>query len=205
MAYNTCCCCIPVRAGVLVIAGVSSAIYLASFVSLMIHRNTYLTLGDQGGAAFWVTAAVLIIYSLSSIFGVVGAIVKNRNMINFFRVLYWVMAIITLIVTFAVYIYALVRRNDIVNKCIDILEHPGNYGFPAGEVSTPDEATNGCNTVLRTYFIIAGVVIVIGNIIQMYFASVISAYAQRLKRINLHQRLHNVEDFPVEPVGKAHF
>ncbi|KAI8073150.1 hypothetical protein BC940DRAFT_104075 [Gongronella butleri] len=206
MAHNKCCCCIPLRAGVMIIAGLSTAAYLVLLIGLLIRREAFLSLPFAGAVpVFWVGVVVCLIYALSSIFGVVGAITNNRAMTNIFRVLYWIMAIISLIVSVAVYIFALVKRGDIEGECSTILQNPGTYGVSGTSTFTKAEADAACSGAMRTYLIASGIALAIGNIIQLYFASAIGAYSARLRRTNLHQKLHNVEDFPVEPVGKAHF
>ncbi|CAO3597283.1 unnamed protein product [Absidia cylindrospora] len=207
MANNTCCCCIPIRAGVLIIATLSAAFYIVLLVTLGIKKEslTSAEYGDRSAISYWVLFSISILYALSSLFGIVGGVAKNRAMTNIFRVLYWIMAILSLILSVGLWIAAMVYRDDSVAVCSDILQNPGKYGATLDTTFTKPEADSTCSNSMRNVLIISGVCVVIGNLIQLYFACAISAYATRLRRTNQHEKLRNLEDFPVEPVGKAHY
>ncbi|KAL9541574.1 hypothetical protein MBANPS3_009041 [Mucor bainieri] len=120
MGQYKCCCCIPVRAGVLIIALLSAALYIAATVGLFMSKpSTGLTYQDVEidmrvvNGIYYTSIAVSIIFALAALFGVLGS------------------------VTF-------------------------------------------------------------------YFATAISAYATRLRRTNMHEKLRNLEDFP-EPPSKTEF
>ncbi|ORZ23059.1 hypothetical protein BCR42DRAFT_403888 [Absidia repens] len=207
MANNTCCCCIPIRAGVLIIATLSAAFYIVILVGLGINKEslTSAEYGNRSSISYWVLFSISILYALSSLFGIVGGVAKNRAMTNIFRVLYWIMAILSLILSVGLWIAAMVYRDDSVAICSDILQNPAKYGASLDTTFTKSEADSTCSTSMRNVLIISGVCVVIGNLIQLYFACAISAYATRLRRTNQHEKLRNLEDFPVEPVGKAHY
>ncbi|CAO3624259.1 unnamed protein product [Cunninghamella blakesleeana] len=208
MANNTCCCCIPIRAGVLLIATLSTAFYIAATIASFVGRQKYLASADVelSRIIYWVFVALFILNSITSLFGMVGAISKNRGMINIFKGVYWLMAIIGLLVSLAIWIVLLVKRDDISAACADVSQNPGDYGLSdVLPVGSAGEALSLCSTSVRNLLIITGVGIFVGNFIQLYFASVISAYATRLRRTNQHEKLRNLEDFPVEPIGKAQY
>ncbi|KAI8078833.1 uncharacterized protein BX664DRAFT_342823 [Halteromyces radiatus] len=208
MANNTCCCCIPIRAGVLIIATLSALFYIATLVCLLVGKGSLLNpeYSERIIIGYWILFGLSILYTLSSIFGIVGGLAKNRGMTNIFKVLYWLMAILMLILSVGLWIASMVNRDETVAVCSDILQHPGTYN---GELTTYNypkaQADEICSSSMRNLLIGMGIGVFVGNLIQLYFACVISAYATRLRRTNQHERLRNLEDFPVEPVGKAHY
>ncbi|KAI8328445.1 hypothetical protein BC941DRAFT_457756 [Chlamydoabsidia padenii] len=206
MPNSTCCCCIPIRAGVLIIAALSAAYYIGSIVTLAIHKQQFNApeYGSQAGICYWVLMGICILYSLSSLFGIVGAAAKHRGMVNVFKGLYWFMSVLSLIASLGLWILMMVNRDQSVSICSEFLQHPGTYGQEF-EPITKSEADDYCSSSMRTILIVSGVFVFVGNFIQIYFACAISAYASRLKRTNQHQKLRNLEDFPVEPLGKAHY
>ncbi|KAI9303640.1 hypothetical protein BJ944DRAFT_268049 [Cunninghamella echinulata] len=207
MGNNTCCCCIPIRAGVLFIATLSTAFYLALTIWSFIGEQKYVTTTELQlpKIIFWVFVSLFILYAISSLFGMVGAVAKNRAMINIFKGVYWLMAIIGLVVSVGIWIALLVKRDDFSSLCNDIYQHPADYNLPDNLPIQPSQAAELCGTTTRNLLIITGVCTLVGNFIQIYFACVISAYATRLRRTNQHEKLRNLEDFPVEPIGKAQY
>ncbi|KAI8343579.1 hypothetical protein BC941DRAFT_411792 [Chlamydoabsidia padenii] len=207
MANNTCCCCVPIRAGVLIIATISAMFYIGLLIGLLVERQALISpeYGERSVIAFWIVLGISILYSLSSVFGIIGGVTKNRGMTNIFKLLYWIMAILTLVLSFGLWIAMMVNRDESVTICSDFLQHPGNYGEILTDTYTKADADSICSNSMRTVLIVSGIAVFVGNFIQLYFACAISAYATRLRRTNQHEKLRNLEDFPVEPVGKAQY
>ncbi|KAI9362176.1 hypothetical protein BD770DRAFT_382103 [Pilaira anomala] len=200
MGQYKCCCCIPVRAGVLIIALLSAAAYIATTVSLFLAKadgnRAYLETPDitynmnAVNGVFYTAIAFSIIFAIASLFGVVGSITQHRRMISMFKGVYWFVVIMQFILTMAIIIVLAVNRNQIIGHC-------------AVTVGGPDAASD-CEEGFKYMMIIFSVVAMLMNFIQFYFATAISAYAARLRRTNMHEKLRNLEDFP-EPPSKTEF
>ncbi|KAL7321812.1 hypothetical protein PS15m_001542 [Mucor circinelloides] len=196
MGQYKCCCCIPVRAGVLIIALLSAALYIASTVGLFMSKPTSGVTYDNVeidmkvvNGIYYTSIAVSIVFALASLFGVLGSVTQHRKMIAIFKVAYWFVTILQFIVTIAAIIILAVKRTDIVNSCVALY---------------PEETVDTCSVGYRNFMIIFSVVSIVINFIQFYFATAISAYATRLRRTNMHEKLRNLEDFP-EPPSKTEF
>ncbi|CAO3686740.1 unnamed protein product [Umbelopsis vinacea] len=164
-------------------------------------ESMYPIQANQFVPVFWSLVAVYILYTISSLFGVIGSITQKRRMVLFFSILYWIMVILTLIVSFAVWILLLVKRSDIETACEaavsnSIAATDSPYHSPVAIPNQQADIQNACNEAIRNATIGGGVIVFVGNALQLYFASAISAYAQRLKRNNQHQKLRDLDDFP---------
>ncbi|CEP12753.1 hypothetical protein [Parasitella parasitica] len=196
MGQYKCCCCIPVRAGVLIIALISAALYIFSTVALFMSKpSTGVTYEDVEvdmkvvNGIYYTSIAVSIIFALASLFGVLGSVTQHRKMIAIFKISYWFVAILQFIVTIAAIIILAVKRTDIVNSCVALY---------------PEETVDTCSVGYRNFMIVFSIVSILITFIQFYFATAISAYATRLRRTNMHEKLRNLEDFP-EPPSKTEF
>ncbi|KAI9284397.1 hypothetical protein BC943DRAFT_60854 [Umbelopsis sp. AD052] len=205
MGMSTCCCCIPLRIGVIIIAVFSTIVYALGTASLFISKNhasaSFPIQANQYTAVFWTLVAVYILYTLSSLIGVVGSITQRRRMVLFFSILNWIMVVLTLIASFAVWIILLVKKSDVETACEaavsnSIAANDSPYHTPVSIPNQQGDIQNACQEAIRNATIIGGVLVFVGNALQFYFASAISAYAQRLKRNNQHQKLRDLDDFP---------
>ncbi|KAG0741897.1 hypothetical protein G6F57_010604 [Rhizopus arrhizus] len=208
MGQYKCCCCIPIRAGVLIIALLSAAFYVAITVLLSLAIPKFsmfsstnelaLTYGlllliDESESAFSTTAvkgvhytsiAITVIFAFCSLFGVIGSITQHRKMIAAFKLAYWTSSLLELLISIAAIIVLAVQRIDIINTCAAL---------------NADETVGSCSSYYRTFMIILCCLIVIVNLFQFYFAAAISSYATRLRRTNMHEKLRHLEDFPEAP------
>ncbi|CAO3621881.1 unnamed protein product [Mucor hiemalis] len=205
MGQYKCCCCIPVRAGVLIIALLSAAVYIACTVGLFMAKAnqesfySYLsehapTLNNADSkkvtdGVLYTSIAVSILFSLTSLFGVLGSITQQRRMINIFKVSYWFVAVLSFLVSIAAIVALGVQRSQIVAACV---------------AENADLTYDNCSTGYRNFMIVFSIVLMVVSFIQFYFATAISSYATRLRRSNMHEKLRNLEDFP-EPPHKTEF
>ncbi|KAI8141204.1 hypothetical protein BJV82DRAFT_619687 [Fennellomyces sp. T-0311] len=103
------------------------------------------------------------------------------------------MAILSLIVCLATWIFLLVRRGDIISGCeFYITENPRDYGITTSDFDSAEM----CSKAMTGLLVGGAIGLVIGNAISIYFACVISAYASRLKQRIQHHPLRDLEDFP---------
>ncbi|ORE04608.1 hypothetical protein BCV72DRAFT_263832 [Rhizopus microsporus var. microsporus] len=194
MGQYKCCCCVPVRAGVLMIALISAAFYIAVTVGLCLDiprlnedDGAYVTPAMRG--VHYTSIAFSVIFAFCSLFGVIGSITQHRKMVATFKLAYWTSALIAAILSIAVIVVLAVQRTEVIGRC--------------GALN-PDESIGSCPEFYRNFMIALCVLIVFVNFIQFYFAAAISSYATRLRRTNMHEKLRNLEDFP-EPPSKTEF
>ncbi|KAL7332596.1 hypothetical protein PS15p_204610 [Mucor circinelloides] len=170
-------------------------------MSYSVHWNPYMatqrapSLQDISAAlaVFWSLVAVVGLYSVSALFGVIGGITQNRSMINIFRYLYWTVVILLLLSSSAIWIFMLIKQNSIIDECQQYLNDSTVISSNQQGLIQED-----CHTATKQILIAGGIVVFVGNLIQVYFASIINAYATRLGQHGSfqHHQLHNLDDFP---------
>ncbi|KAI9497051.1 hypothetical protein BDB00DRAFT_806570 [Zychaea mexicana] len=190
-----CCCCISLRVGVLIIAILDLLASAAAVAYLAIARSDILSYDEATyvnmEAAYYAGLAIGCLAIVTALFGFIGAIAQKRGLVNIFKFVYWIMTLLALIVSFATWIFLIVRREDVVSGCEFYLD---NYADQYGYSGT--EAADACNKTVTGMLVGGGVGVVVGNIIGIYFACVVSAYASRLKQRVQHHPLRDLEDFP---------
>ncbi|KAG2212305.1 hypothetical protein INT47_001664 [Mucor saturninus] len=210
MGLNNCCFCIPLRTGVTAIAVISSAFYVAMLIWLIKDRNIIYSFPQQdlsaASAVFWTAVSVVGVYAVSSLFGVIGGITQNRNMVNIFRFLYWAMAVLLLLSSVGIWIVMMVKKSSIVLGCQQYLTELNTANSPYSAVVLPNGTSTSvyaddCASATKQFLIVSGVIILVGNFVQIYFASTINAYARRLKASGggsaaQHHKLRDMDDFP---------
>jgi hypothetical protein len=77
------------------------------------------------------------------------------------------MAILTLIMSFGLWIAMMVKRDDSIAICSDFLQHPGNYGEIFTDTYSQADADSICSSSMRNVLIISGVAVFVGNFIQV--------------------------------------
>ncbi|GAN03936.1 hypothetical protein MAM1_0051c03392 [Mucor ambiguus] len=110
-------------------------------------------------AVFWSLVAVVALYSVSALFGVIGGITQN----------------------------------SIIGECQQYLNDSTIITSNQQGLIQED-----CHTATKQILIAGGIVVFVGNFIQIYFASIVNAYATRLGQHGSfqHHQLHNLDDFP---------
>ncbi|RUP44693.1 hypothetical protein BC936DRAFT_149124 [Jimgerdemannia flammicorona] len=150
-------------------------------------------------------------------------------MVITFNVVNWVMVTLTFIASFSAWIYLLVEKDNIVSNCIaaspsgptvsqngTAIINPatvnGTIAINKNDNSTlsslvfVDSNASACQGDVQKVIVWMGVSVFIGNMLSIYFASAVGAYAARLKRnINGHQKLRDMDarsgHRPVVPAG----
>lgn len=115
-------------------------------------------------------------------------------MINIFRYLYWTVVILLLLSSSAIWIFMLIKQNSIIDECQQYL----NDSTAISSNHQQGLIQEDCHTATKQILIAGGIVVFVGNLIQVYFASIINAYAARLGQHGSfqHHQLHNLDDFP---------
>ncbi|KAI9285246.1 hypothetical protein BC943DRAFT_360351 [Umbelopsis sp. AD052] len=203
MVTSTCCCCIPLRVGVGIIATLSLAFYGSSLILCFVYKNGNVVDNRINGvnAIFWSSVAVSIVWLLASLFGLIGVLTQRRGMVLLFNTFNWIMAFLTLGVSLAAFILLLAKQQDAHNNCVTFWNEQGgpptadgspyhsSVNIPSNQQSIDDYCTN----VLRILTIVIGVLTFVGNGIQLYFAAMVGAYSTRLKRFRQHVPLRDLD------------
>ncbi|KAI8879021.1 hypothetical protein K501DRAFT_227430 [Backusella circina FSU 941] len=210
MSLNKCCFCIPLRTGVTVIAVCSSIFYIGCLIWLLKSTSTLNSFSQQDQSAakavFWTCVSVIGLYSASSLFGVIGGITQNRKMVNIFRYLYWIVAVLLLLGSSTTWILMMVKRDSIISGCQKYLLESTNASSYYSPVTLPNDTMHlheeDCTSATKQILIIFGIIVFIGNAVQVYFACLINAYARRLKGgLAQHHKLRDMDDFPENKMG----
>ncbi|KAI9321581.1 hypothetical protein BX666DRAFT_2023695 [Dichotomocladium elegans] len=197
---NKCCCCVPLRLGVAIIALLSLVGVLAYLVlekdSLLLQEDTSHINLD---AVYYTGLVVTSLNIIASLFGILGAGMRKKSLIRVFKHVYWVMAVVIIAASIAIWIFIAVRRTDLYESCAFYYER--DYALEGFDVTA--EATGVCNKIMLGLLVGGGVAVLVGAAISIYFACVISAYVERLKRSSLHRPLRDLEQFTEMSYQKA--
>jgi len=210
MIVDKCCCCIPLRGGVFIIALLMLFGNIAEVGILFLRREQVMTwfgiYSSSVAIVFWISVIISALYGAASLFGVIGAAIANRAMVLIFAMVNWIFTILSLLISTALWIYIMVKRQDIEVACTDAINgataganstggglYQPIYGSAANATSA--SAPETCAGAIKWMSIWLGVVVFCGNLFALYFASVVSAYASRLKRFfNNHTKLHDMDN-----------
>ncbi|KAI8368861.1 hypothetical protein EDC96DRAFT_574019 [Choanephora cucurbitarum] len=209
MGLGNCCFCIPLRVGVTSIAILSSVFYIAILIFLLMNRQGFdelpQTMISSTLTLFWVFVGTLSLFAAFSLFGVIAGLTQNKTMMNIFRFLYWTVTLLLFISSTAFWIYLMIQRDSVTTGCQQFMALNATTSITStySPVTLPDGTDGGlyhdyCASLTRQVLIISGVLVFVGNLVQIYFASVIGAYARRLKAgmTSQHQQLRDLDDFP---------
>ncbi|KAI8641029.1 hypothetical protein BD408DRAFT_418961 [Parasitella parasitica] len=190
MGLSNYCFCISLRTSVTTIAASSSAFCFGILLWLLEKRQVVYKLQDLSAApaVYWSLMSVVGLYTAGSLFGVIGGITQNRSKINIFRFLYWIVVILLLVSSSTIWIILLVHQNSIIDGC-------RHYLTDSSTIMASDQQgllqPEDCHTATKQILIAGGTVVFLGNLIQIYCASIVNAYATRLG-----QQLNSLGDLP---------
>jgi hypothetical protein len=159
---------------------------------------------------FWVMVIVTILYAAASLFGVIGTGLANRAMVLIFSMINWIFVVLTLLVYAAVWIYVMIKKNDIIDACTSSLN--GAVGGAAnstvsdsiytplfGSGANAVKSGDACAETVRWVSISLGITVLVSGLVSVYFASAVSAYSTRLKRFNNHTKLQDMDEMAYAP------
>ncbi|CAG8523253.1 9954_t:CDS:2, partial [Scutellospora calospora] len=163
-----CCCCIPLRAGVIIITLLSLIGIVYSFVSDILSIIS----GDNSAATI-VDLILNIIFLPIFIFGVaVTCCAKSARLLRIYAIIYNIFTVIEIVYYIVSIIPIIVYRNDTVNECINLLAANGSsIKDPAGY----------CQNGYNQYEAISIVIYILVILILVHFALVVSAYSASRK------------------------
>ncbi|KAL0080307.1 hypothetical protein J3Q64DRAFT_1759432 [Phycomyces blakesleeanus] len=217
MGMEKCCCFIPLRLGTFIIALWFFVIYLLDAVTGFLGVNAVIVYSGQSAKAwYYIDLLFTVLVCLGGLLGIVGSCFASRGFAKFFSVIIWIncgLSIVKYAVSLALMV---VHREDLIRSClrsgfvgfsnaqtpisstVTISESP--YYAPVkypGTLNAHATDLEQCQYNVQSFLIVYGVVIFAIEILQIYFASVVSAYASRLRNGARHHRLHDqqIKDF----------
>jgi hypothetical protein len=136
---------------------------------------------SQYAAVFWTLVGVYILYTISSLFGVIGSITQKRRMVLVFSILNWIMVVLTLIASFAVWIILLVKKSEVESACEaavsnSIAANDSPYHSPVAIPNQQSDIQNACQEAIKNATIAGGVIVFVGNALQVNKKSALSKY-----------------------------
>lgn len=106
-------------------------------------------------------------------------------MVGLFKFIYWILAILALVVTVAAWITLLVKRNELETFCTDAVKEAQENGTNIAGLDSTDACANG----LKGLLIGGGFAVIIGNMIS------VSPSNQKKRSKWLIYKLHNIDLF----------
>ncbi|KAL1934419.1 hypothetical protein VTP01DRAFT_6601 [Rhizomucor pusillus] len=216
LGLDKCCCFLPLRLGTFIIALWFFVVYLFDAVTGFLGSNAVTVYSGQTAKAwYYIGLLFTVIICVGGLFGILGSCFANRTFAKIFSIIVWVNCVLSIIKYVVSLIIMCVHRDEMVKSC----QRSGFVGFGNSQVSldpailsdspyyTPVRypgtlnanaaSAADCEESVKSFLIAFGVVIFFVELLQIYFASVVSNYASRLRNGARHHRLHDqqIKDF----------
>ncbi|KZT70585.1 hypothetical protein DAEQUDRAFT_764467 [Daedalea quercina L-15889] len=169
------CCCIPVRAGVFLFSLLS--FLLSGFVSAIAWYAVHLVVTKADGyenvpkrseIILIVVAAISTIMALTSFFGFIGSITRNRRFVKSYSVMS-IFLFLGSLVTAGLFLYTVYTEKNVTTSCINTDSN--------GKVTIDD-----CDTHLSTAGkIVVTVIVVVEILVHLYIVAIIRRYVEQLE------------------------
>ncbi|KAI7877726.1 hypothetical protein K492DRAFT_171417 [Lichtheimia hyalospora FSU 10163] len=216
LGMDKCCCLIPLRLGTFIIALWFFVVYLFDAVTGFMGSNAVTIYSGQAAKAWYYIGLLLtVIICVGGLFGILGSMFASRKFAKTFSIVAWINCVLSIIKYLISLIIMCVYRDDLVNSCrrsgfvgFDNSEVPmsqavltdNSYYTPVqypGTLNAHATSTEQCQSMVQTFLICFGVIIFVVELIQIYFAKVVTNYASRLRNGARHHRLHDqqIKDF----------
>ncbi|KAI8887152.1 hypothetical protein K501DRAFT_321526 [Backusella circina FSU 941] len=212
------CCCIPVRLGAMLMALIIGCIYLICTILMFVYRrdmqawstleqnvDTPLTVEAFNGV-FNAFVSLFIIYTVVSVAGLISIGLQHRKMVRVYHIANWFFVLLFFTMSVAFWIYFKVKQDIYINDCQDLqnmldLQNnvPQNPYYTSIQIPNRPMIAGGsdkshCIELIHRLVIVTGIVVFVGNLLQVYWARSIGKYAIALKRYYQHQKLQMKED-----------
>ncbi|KAI9281559.1 hypothetical protein BY458DRAFT_469094 [Sporodiniella umbellata] len=216
IGLEKCCCFIPLRLGTFFVAIWFFVVYLFYTTTGFLGVNSVVYYSSQSAKAwYYINLLFSVFICLGGLSGIAGSLFASRRFSKAFSLISW----INCFLSFVLYIVSLVliasRKQSLIDSCrvmgfigignaqtIISPVHVGSsdYYSPVrypGLLTANAGTEAQCDAELKTFTITFGALIFVVQIVQVYFAYVVSAYAKRLKNGARHHRLHaqQIKDF----------
>ncbi|KAG0171328.1 hypothetical protein DFQ28_003862 [Apophysomyces sp. BC1034] len=171
--------------------------------------------GQSAKAWYYIDLLFTVLVCLGGLFGILGSCFASRKFAKVFSVVVWVNCILSIVKYLVSLVLMVLFREGMVHSC----QRSGFAGFSNAQatmspavisdspyyapVKYPNTLNSNamtmedCEASVKTFLISYGVIIFLVEMLQIYFASVVSAYASRLRNGARHHRLHDqqIKDF----------
>ncbi|KAH8553981.1 hypothetical protein BGW37DRAFT_483035 [Umbelopsis sp. PMI_123] len=215
MRLEQCCCCIPLRAGTFIIALWFFVTNLFETTSGFLGRNSIFAYASQSSKAIFIIQQIFtLLIAAGGLFGMIGSCVASRKFAKIFSITVWTACALSIIKYLLALILIATHRENVIESCeatgFVSMTHPESsitatftsspYYHPVsypGTLNASSMSYDECSQAVKVMLITFGVVVFIIQIVQIYFASVVSAYSSRLRNGARHHRLHDqqIKDF----------
>jgi len=148
----------------------------------------------------WIYVGENSLLGLVGILGVIAALTASFTLVKWYSRLFWLTTIVTLIWETVSFALAYTRRQETVDACRDELKSLANttalgtiepVSQNATEAQTYGQST--CEGSVKAGMIALGVLLIVGQLLQLYFGLVISSYVSQLREQHRGHRLHDTD------------
>ncbi|KAI7897770.1 uncharacterized protein BX663DRAFT_527142 [Cokeromyces recurvatus] len=216
LALEKCCCFIPLRTGTFIIALYFFIAYLFDAITGFLGVNSIIVYSGQIAKAwYYINLLFTVLVFVGGFSGIIGSLFAQRKSARFFSIIVWICCTLSFIKYLISLVLMIVFRQNMINACVRSgIVSIGNAQNGLGPVSvsigsyyTPVKYPNTmnafatspeeCEHSVKLIIILWGVIVGIMQFIQVYFASVVSTYATRIRSGARHHRLHDqqIKDF----------
>ncbi|KAI8076442.1 uncharacterized protein B0P05DRAFT_545878 [Gilbertella persicaria] len=216
LALEKCCCFIPLRLGTFFIAIWFCAVYLLYTASGFLAFNPIVVYSGQVARPwYYINLLFSVFICIGGLCGIIGSTFASRRFSKAFSIIAWINVALSILIYVISLALICVHRQDVIDSCrvvgfvsINNSRHEMTVSKPSDQtyyspvhytgLLTEHAATEAqCSAMTKTFIIAFGVVVFIVQLIQIYFASVVGAYAARLRSGARHHRLHDqqIKDF----------
>ncbi|KAI9494366.1 hypothetical protein BDB00DRAFT_818887 [Zychaea mexicana] len=216
LGMDKCCCFIPLRLGTFLIALWFFVVYLLDAVTGFLGSNAVTIYSGQSAKAWYYIGLLLtVIICVGGFFGIIGSLFASRKFAKAFSIIAWISCALSIIKYLISLILMVVYRDTMIQSCkrsgfvgFDNTQVPlspaalsdSSYYAPVrypGTLNANATSQEDCEATIKTFLIAYGVVIFVVEVIQIYFAKVVTNYSSRLRNGARHHRLHDqqIKDF----------
>ncbi|RUP50425.1 hypothetical protein BC936DRAFT_139090 [Jimgerdemannia flammicorona] len=148
----------------------------------------------------WVYIAENALLGVVGLFGILSALVASFALMKWYARAFWVTTAVTLLWETASFVLAYTRSQETIDSCRSQLLNLANTTVIGNvapvskndtEAQTYGEAT--CEASVKAGMIAIGVILLVGQILQMYFGLVISSYVSQLREQHRGHRLRDTD------------
>ncbi|KAI9481301.1 MAG: hypothetical protein EXX96DRAFT_480068 [Benjaminiella poitrasii] len=207
-----CCCLIPLRLGTFFIAIWFFAIYLIYSATGFLGVNAIVFYSGQAATPWYYISMLFSVFiCLGGFCGIIVSCFASRKFAKVFSVIVWINVDLSILVYLISLILIAVNKNHLASSCQVVgfvgignpqqdiapvqLHNEHSYYSPVRYYPglrtehAADQET--CARIMRDFIILFGCLAFVIQLIQIYFAYVVSAYAKRLSNGARHHRLHD--------------
>ncbi|KAI8048040.1 uncharacterized protein B0P05DRAFT_564819 [Gilbertella persicaria] len=216
VGLEKCCCFIPLRLGTFFVAIWFCAVYLLYTATGFLAVNPLVVYSGQVARPwYYINLLFAVFICVGGLCGVIGSTFGSRRFSKAFSVIAWVNVILSILIYSISLALMGVYRHSVIDSCrvvgfvsINNSRHEMTVSKPSNQayyspvhytgLLTEHAATESeCSAMTNTFLIAFGTVAFVVQLIQIYFAYVVGAYAKRLANGARHHRLHaqQIKDF----------